>query len=786
MTYYKQAEVNIGLYVKSDADTYIEIAYCDGSTFKAEELSTKIQVALNAHEPRSVSCVVPSSSFSRPVDLYIKISGSIFYHATGVNNDVIGSARTGSGSVNMNYDSLTYVKGSTNFNYCSNNSMFDVFMNTSNGSNYDGTNVISNSNSGNYGTTATSNNSGSLQVRIPRAVTSSANISYKVTASSNIDGEAFEGSFESGYIQVGRFTPDFRNIVYPSYDSSNTDINYKNNPSIISNGKIYFNQIPINRVQLWAAINENGENMVANIECIIGNNIDNINYASKPIAFNYLRPQIKLNSNLKLNFCCNPELTSTNLYYIGTEKLTNTDLVPATDWAKINFKFANLKFTYGFDAISYFYLDIKNYEDLLNYAEDSSNTGVLKFTVSTDSNSNYAPYSMTLYMIKFGENGVEIGTDPSTLLDSHIKKRIPYLAYYNNDIPTYNSINGYNGFSPSDMFYRAGEDYNTADKIVNKALIVLKNYNMFKCSSDNYNRTSRSIEASLKISDIIEATSAAAREHPSIITYLCEIAYLPDKAESGSEHDILIHSSQTYNMFKEYHIINIAMPRTLTENVPLSSPVTTIKDYTTLLETNYPSFKDYDINHNVQTILNTYDDIDDDTRNTVLSKKVFTNLLFYDNPATDSSTGYADGAGKLVTGYNINTGTNINKSIFFDLTENADNGYFTDKITYQNILIANLFGSGSPDDYSKVINWPIDDMFIYWCTDPFDSTTKSNWRSFNFNTPISKNTNFSLMTCSYIDDNTDKNKNFQTTENTYRNLSFTMPDQSNYTNIATT
>ena len=77
-------------------------------------------------------------------------------------------------------------------------------------------------------------------------------------------------------------------------------------------------------------------------------------------------------------------------------------------------------------------------------------------------------------------------------------------------------------------------------------------------------------------------------------------------------------------------------------------------------------------------------------------------------------------------------------------------------------------------------------MFIYWCTDPFYSTTKSNWKSFKFNTPISKNTNFSLMTCSYIDDNTDKHENFQTTENTYRNLSFTIPDQSNYTNIVTT
>ena len=42
------------------------------------------------------------------------------------------------------------------------------------------------------------------------------------------------------------------------------------------------------------------------------------------------------------------------------------------------------------------------------------------------------------------------------------------------------------------------------------------------------------------------------------------------------------------------------------------------------------------------------------------------------------------------------------------------------------------------------------------------------------------------MTCSYIDDNTDKHENFQTTENTYRNLSFTIPDQSNYTNIVTT
>lgn len=492
-----------------------------------------------------------------------------------------------------------------------------------------------------------------------------------------------------------------------------------------------------------------------------------------------------MNSNLNLNFCCNPELTSTNLYYIGTEKLTNTDLVPATEWAKINFKISSNTYTYNFDGISYFYLDIKNYEDLLNSAGDSYNTGKLKFTASTDSSSNYAPYSITLYMINYSEDRVNISTVPSALLNSHIQKRIPYLAYYNNNVPTYNSVNGYNGFSPSDMFYRAGENYSTAHK-ANGSLIVLKKDNEFICSSTNYNNTSRSITASLNISDIIEATSADTREHPSIITYLCEIVYLPDKAESGSEHNILIHSSQEYNKFKEYHIINIAMPRTLAENVPISSPATTIKDYTTLLETNYPSFNNYDVNHNIQTILNTYDDINDDTRNTVLSKKVFTDLLFYDNPATDSSTGYADGAGKLVTGYNINTGTNINKSIFFDLTENAVNEWFTDKTTYQNTLIANLFGSGSADDYSKVINWPIDDMFIYWCTDPFDSTTKTNWKSFNFNTPISKNTDFSLMTCSYIDDNTDKYENFQTTENTYRNLSFTIPDQSNYANIVTT
>ena len=405
----------------------------------------------------------------------------------------------------------------------------------------------------------------------------------------------------------------------------------------------------------------------------------------------------------------------------------------------------------------------------------------MKFTVSTDSSSNYAPYSITLYMIKFSEDRVEIRTNPSTLLDSHIQKRIPYLAYYNNDIPTYNSINGYNGFSPSDMFYSAGENYNTAHK-ANGALIVLKKDNEFICSSTYYNNTSRSIEASLKISDIIEATSADTRKHPSIITYLCEIVYLPDKPESGSEHNILIHSSQEYNKFKEYHIINIAMPRTLAE-IPLSSPVTTINDYTELLKTSYPSFDNYDINHNIQTILNTYDKPDDDTGNTVLSKKVFTDLLFYDNSATKDLSGEQDGYEKIVTGYNINTGTNINRSVFFNLTKNADNAYFTDKTTYQNTLISNLFGGSSGDDYSKVINWPIDDTFIYWCTEQFTSPNKDNWKHFNFKTPIVKNKDFSLMTCSYIDGSTNKYENFQTTENTYRNLSFTIPDKANYSPI---
>ena len=172
----------------------------------------------------------------------------------------------------------------------------------------------------------------------------------------------------------------------------------------------------------------------------------------------------------------------------------------------------------------------------------------------------------------------------------------------------------------------------------------------------------------LNISDIIEATSDSTREHPSIITYLCEIVYLPDKPASGSDYDILSHKSQEYNMFKEYHVINIAMPRTLTENVPLSSPATTIKDYTNL-QTNYSSFDDHDINHNITTILNTYDKPDDDTENTVLSKKVFTDLLFYDNSATKNLTGEHDGYEKIVTGYNINTASNINV-IYFSVRSN--------------------------------------------------------------------------------------------------------------------
>ena len=63
------------------------------------------------------------------------------------------------------------------------------------------------------------------------------------------------------------------------------------------------------------------------------------------------------------------------------------------------------------------------------------------------------------------------------------------------------------------------------------------------------------------------------------------------------------------------------------------------------------------------------------------------------------------------------------------------------------------------------------------------STNKDNWKHFNFKTPIVKNKDFSLMTCSYIDGSTNKYEDFQTTENTYRNLSFTIPDKANYSNI---
>lgn len=779
-SYSKSARVNIDLYIKTEQGKYEEIGTCYGIA-SDNEMSTNLSVTLNP-KPNSFSGYTwTASSYSGSIDLYIKISGSATYQASEQGSGTTSS--NSGGYINMNSDSLTYNGGNTTFKRCSSNSTFTTYINGSNGSHYVGKRIIDNSNTkGNYGTIADASNSGSYQMYIPTSISNLNNISYTCNAVylDSDRSQRFNGTFVSkDYIQIGSL-----HYSFGYFPGDSTDANYKYNPIIVSNGGVYFNKIPITNFSLFVNSDTQGH-IGVDVQCIAGNDINDSTFITGPITIKYARPEIKLNSNLNLNFCCDPALTSANLYYIGTEKLTNTDLVPATEWAKINFKISSNTYTYNFDGISYFYLDIKNYEDLLNSAGDSYNTGKLKFTASTDSSSNYAPYSITLYMINYSEDRVNISTVPSALLNSHIQKCIPYLAYYNNNVPTYNSVNGYNGFSPSDMFYRAGENYSAAHK-ANGSLIVLKKDNEFICSSTNYNNTSRSITASLNISDIIEATSADTREHPSIITYLCEIVYLPDKAESGSEHNILIHSSQEYNKFKEYHIINIAMPRTLAEDVPISSPATTIKDYTTLLETNYPSFNNYDVNHNIQTILNTYDDINDDTRNAVLSKKVFTDLLFYDNPATDSSTGYADGAGKLVTGYNINTGTNINKSIFFDLTENANNGYFTDKNTYQNILIANLFGSGSADDYSKVINWPIDDMFIYWCTDPFDSTTKSNWKSFKFNTPISKNTDFSLMTCSYIDDNTDKNKNFQTTENTYRNLSFTIPDQSNYINIVTT
>ena len=777
VSYSKTADVYIDLYIKGGTK-YTKIGSCAGHATN-EEAGDYLTVILNPDPKSFKNYTWTASSYSGSIDLYIKINGTVSSTKTDIGSGV--SSSDPNGTVIMNSDSsLKYNGGNTTFKHCSSNSTFTADINGAESSSYTPTRVINNSNTkGNYGTTAEKPNSGSYQMYIPTSITSAGNISYKCTAKydSALRTQTFNGNFESDYIQIGSLYYSFGYLP-----GNSTDANYICNPIIVSNGGFYFNNIPIASFDLSAInITTQGREGLS-VTCISGNDINDNTFITGPITIKYARPEIKLNSNLNLNFSCNPELTSTNLYYIGTEKLTNTDLVSATEWAKINFKFASLKSTYRFDAISYFYLDIKNYEDLLNYAGDSYNTGALKFTVSTDSNSNYAPYSMTLYMIKFGEDGVEIGTVPSTLLDSHIKKRIPYLAYYNNDIPTYNNINGYNGFSPSDMFYSAGEDYTTADKVVDKALIVLKNYNMFKCSSGNYNRTSRSIEASLKISDIIEATSDSTREHPSIISYLCEITYLPDKPASGSDHDILIHESQDYNMFKEYHIINIAMPRTLAE-IPLSSAVTTINDYTELLKTSYPSFDNYDINHNIQTILNTYDKPDDDTRNTVLSKKVFTDLLFYDNSATKNLTGEQDGYEKIVTGYNINTGTNINRSVFFDLSKNAANAYFTDKTTHQNTLISYLFGGSSSDDYSKVINWPIDDTFIYWCTEQFTSTNKDNWKHFNFKTPIVKNKDFSLMTCSYIDGSTNKYENFQTTENTYRNLSFTIPDKANYSPI---
>ena len=774
-SYSKFAGVNIGLYTKTGEKEYTLIGSCGGSA-KDNEVGDSLAVTVNPDIFKSFTWTAPS--YTGNIDLYIKIHGEISLTISNYSGSGISS--TANGSVNMIHDSLKYNGGDTTFKYCSSESKFIAYINGSNGSIYNPKKVIDNSNTtGNYGTdNAGQSNGGSYKMYIPESINNTINYIGNASYDSNRKEQTFEGSFESDYIQIGSLHYSFR--YWPAYV---TDANYKCNPVIVSNGGFYFSNSPIDTFSLYALNDTSTERVGLTIKCISGNGINDNNFVSTgPITIKYARPEIKLNSNLNLNFCCNPELTSANLYYIGTEKLTNTDLLSAAEWAKINFNFSSFDDTYAFDGISYFYLDIKNYEDLLNYTNDSYNTGKLKFTVSTDSNSNYAPYSMTLYMIDFSEVGVEISTIPSTLLESHIKKCIPYLAYYNNDIPTYNSVNGYNGFSPSDMFYSAGEDYNTAYNVANDALIVLKKYNMFKCSSGNYDNTSRSIEASLNISDIIETTLPDTRKHPSIITYLCEIAYLPDTTAYGSDHDILRHESETYNMFKEYHVINIAMPRTLAE-IRQSSAVTTIKDYTTLLQNNYSSFEEHDITHNITTILNTYDNPADDTGNTVLSKKVFTDLLFYDNPATGDLTGEQEGYKKIVTGYNINTGTNINKSVFFDLSKNAGNPYFTDKTTYQNALISNLFGGESADDYSKVINWPIDDMFIYWCTDQFDSTNKDNWKHFNFKTPISKNQDFSLMTCSYKDVSTNKYENFQTSENTYRNLSFTTPDKANYSPI---
>ena len=356
VSYSKTADVYIDLYIKGGTK-YTKIGSCTGHATD-EEAGDYLSVTLNPDPSSFKDYIWTASSYSGSIDLYIKINGTVSSTKSDIGSGI--SSSDPNGTVIMNSDSLTYNGGNTTFKYCSSNSAVTAYINGSNSSSYTGTPAINNSNTtGNYSTTAEKPNSGSYQMYIPTSINSAGNISYKCNAryDSALRTQIFSGNFESDYIQIGSLDYSFGYL--PGYS---TDTNYICNPIIVSNGGFYFNNIPIDNFDLSTIDITTQHREGLHVTCISGNDINDNTFITGPITIKYARPEIKLNSNLNLNFCCNPELTSTNLYYIGTEKLTNTDLVPATEWAKINFKFAGLNSTYRFDAISYFYLDIKNYE----------------------------------------------------------------------------------------------------------------------------------------------------------------------------------------------------------------------------------------------------------------------------------------------------------------------------------------------------------------------------------------------------------------------------------------
>ena len=397
VSYYKTADVYIDLYIKGGTK-YTKIGSCTGHATN-EEAGDYLSVILNPDPQSFKDYTLTASSYSGSIDLYITIHGTVSSKKSDIGSGI--SSSDPNGTVIMNSDSsLTYKGGNTIFKYCSSNSTFTTYINGSKNSSYTGTTVINNSNTkGNYGTVSGESNSGSYQIYIPTSISNPSSISYSCTAMYNANTriEYFNGSFESNdYIQIGSL---YYSFGYLPGDS--TDANYKYNP--------------INSFGLYAIdIHSEGMNREGlNVTCTAGSDISNNTFITGPITINYKRPEIKLNSNLNLNFCCNPELTSTNLYYIGTEKLTNTDLVPATEWAKINFKFAGMKTTRGFDAISYFYLDInKELPGKITIDEDE--------LLSVIKNENYKEYDEKLKEFRNTYNNLEDGKASQRVINNLI------------------------------------------------------------------------------------------------------------------------------------------------------------------------------------------------------------------------------------------------------------------------------------------------------------------------------------------------------------------------------